>query len=342
MKREAITHTKMKRLCRRFDIPLWQGVGLLETLWHLTARETPRGNIGKLSDEDIALALDYRGDESKLIDALVETGWLDHHPTHRLIVHDWSEHADDAVHMRLARMRQFFADGRSPKITRLAGEERRSAQAFFTPIAHKGDLSAQNCSPSAPPEPRQNPAPPEPRQCRNQSPALPEPCPARAVTRAHTSVKPPAESVERLKKQPAETKKTAHVRKEAKTKNSRRSTNHVSDQARSDWPRGGWDTLEDFDTWWDGIVRGHPNKNRNGEARNKAIELVAQGGLGRVEFEKGYAALRAAKWETWGKKGGRYTENLLSILADSLWKHALNAVEIEEHRREKEFNEVAF
>jgi hypothetical protein len=40
MKREAVYHSKMRRLCRRLDIPQWQGVGLLESIWHLTARET--------------------------------------------------------------------------------------------------------------------------------------------------------------------------------------------------------------------------------------------------------------------------------------------------------------
>ena len=39
MKREALTHTKMHRLCRRLGLPLWQAVGLLESLFHLTARE---------------------------------------------------------------------------------------------------------------------------------------------------------------------------------------------------------------------------------------------------------------------------------------------------------------
>ena len=94
MKREAIGHTKMKRLCRRLDIPLWQAVGLLETLWGLTAREAPRGDIGKLSDEDIALAIDYRGAESKLIEALIGSGWLDRDPVERLVIHDWADHAD--------------------------------------------------------------------------------------------------------------------------------------------------------------------------------------------------------------------------------------------------------
>lgn len=127
MMRQALNHSKMKRLCRRMDIPQWQGVGLLESIWHLTARETPRGDIGKLSDEDIALAIDYHGDETKLIEALASAGWLDRHPEARLVVHDWHEHADDSVNMRLARARQFFVTGQSPKLSKLPGRERQSA-----------------------------------------------------------------------------------------------------------------------------------------------------------------------------------------------------------------------
>ncbi len=67
MKREAITHTKMKRLCRRLALSLWQAVGLLGTISHLTARgNAARESIGKLSDEDIALGIDYRGNEVRL------------------------------------------------------------------------------------------------------------------------------------------------------------------------------------------------------------------------------------------------------------------------------------
>ena len=139
MKREAVGHTKMKRLCRRLDIPLWQGVGLLESLWHLTAREAPRGNIGKLSNEDIALGIDYRGDEGKLLEALVETGWLDRHPVERLIVHDWSDHADDAIHARLARTHAFFSDGRVPKLVKLTLDERRAAKEFYDAAAKSAD-----------------------------------------------------------------------------------------------------------------------------------------------------------------------------------------------------------
>jgi hypothetical protein len=188
-----MAHTKMKRLCRRLDIPLWQAVGLMESLWHLTARETPRGDVGKLSDEDIALVLDYRGDEVEMLNVLADCGWLDRDPVHRLIVHDWSDHADDAVQMRLARTRLFFANGRPPKLSKLTGQERQSAVEFYRACSQNGNSCAQmgstsmqsrapvtnpcaqNGRLSAPPEPEPLPVPlPEPERepSANREPAL--------------------------------------------------------------------------------------------------------------------------------------------------------------------------
>lgn len=188
MKREAIGHTKMKRLCRRLDIPLWQGVGLLESIWHLTAREAPRGDIGKLSDEDIALAIDYRGDESKLIEALIASGWLDRDPVERLVIHDWADHTDDAVHMRLARARLCFVGGHVPKVTRLPGKEREAAHEYYRSCApehaHKTTVSApgvnatcaQNAISCVPPEPEPEPSPvPEP-DTHTPEPGATRPC----------------------------------------------------------------------------------------------------------------------------------------------------------------------
>jgi hypothetical protein len=163
MKREAVGHTKMKRLCRRLDLPLWQAIGLLESLWLLTGREAPRGDIGKLTDEDIALGIDYRGDEGAMLEALVGTGWLDRNPDGRLIIHDWADHADDAVHMRLARARLFFVGGRAPKLTRLTGKEKESAHKFYSSAQPVRTPCAQKEGSSAPPEPVPEPVPvPEP------------------------------------------------------------------------------------------------------------------------------------------------------------------------------------
>ena len=108
MKRDAINSTKLKKLCKRLDLRLYMGVGLMESLWHLTAREALQGDIGKLSNEDIALALDYEGDADALISALVECRWLDESASCRLVVHGWHEHSDDTIDVKLELADDFF------------------------------------------------------------------------------------------------------------------------------------------------------------------------------------------------------------------------------------------
>ena len=97
MLRTAHNSPKLKRLKRRLQIPQYAAVGLLESLWHMTATQAQRGDIGKWDDADIASQIEWEGDEGELIAAFVECGWLDEHPEHRLVVHDWHQHADTTV-----------------------------------------------------------------------------------------------------------------------------------------------------------------------------------------------------------------------------------------------------
>lgn len=131
MKREAISHTKMGRLARLLGLEPWGAVGIMESLWNLTARQAPRGDIGKLNNEDIAYSIGWAGDATVLVDALVASKLLDPSQEFRVVVHDWSEHADDVVHMRLARTHQYFADGKLPKITKIPKDEREKILAFY-------------------------------------------------------------------------------------------------------------------------------------------------------------------------------------------------------------------
>lgn len=158
MKREALNHSKMKRLCRRLGIPRWQAVGLLESIWALAAMETPRGDIGKLSNEDIADAIEYEGDAGQMIDGLVAARWLDPHPEFRLVVHDWFDHADDAVHMKLARARLAFWDGSPPKLTRLSMKERAAVEQHFA--SSKKYTTLGDIKPVSAPRTALNPEPP--------------------------------------------------------------------------------------------------------------------------------------------------------------------------------------
>lgn len=67
-------------------------VCVLERLWHATMANAQAGDIGKLSDVDIAEAIGWLGEPTPLVNALVAGGWLDRCEVHRLVVHDWHEH----------------------------------------------------------------------------------------------------------------------------------------------------------------------------------------------------------------------------------------------------------
>ncbi len=145
MKRGTDTHPKTLLLASELSMPRYAVVGLLESLWHFTARYTPSGNVGKFDNKLIAVSIDWDRDPDELIAALVRTGWLDEDPTHRLIVHHWPSHCDDATHMTLARAQEYFADGTEPKRTRLGQRERETADAFYSENRTTG-------APDSPPE----------------------------------------------------------------------------------------------------------------------------------------------------------------------------------------------
>jgi hypothetical protein len=165
VKREAPSNSKMKRLCRKLDVRLYQAVGILELLWHTTAREAPRGDIGKLTDEDIALAVDWPGDEHALINALVATGWLEKDKEHRLLVHDWHIHADEAVKKRLTRSGQLF----------IVEQRVATNHANVETKPPNGNLPRAGAGPEPEPEPEPVPEPdPEPEERESSAqPALP-------------------------------------------------------------------------------------------------------------------------------------------------------------------------
>lgn len=128
MKSGTIENPKTKRLARALGVPRCTAIGILESLWHFTASQCPRGNVGRFSDEDIAEAVFWEGDASALISALVECRWLDRSEEFRLIVHHWCDHADDRVNMKLARSLDTFACGKEPSTKRLSHEERRKLE----------------------------------------------------------------------------------------------------------------------------------------------------------------------------------------------------------------------
>lgn len=103
MKRGGPRHPKTIEFSELLGIRRAHAVGILELLFHFAAEFAPAGDVGKFTDKRIAAALDWGGAPDKLISAMVEARWLERHPTARLLVHDWDEHADRTTVQRLTR-----------------------------------------------------------------------------------------------------------------------------------------------------------------------------------------------------------------------------------------------
>jgi hypothetical protein len=120
LKREALTHPKLKLLARDLNCSINEVRGLMWALWGLAGFSFPRGDVGRLTNEEIALAVDYEGEHDFLIERLISRRLLDEVDDEdgRLFVHDWHEHADDSVQYKLARAGQTFANGVPSKRTK--------------------------------------------------------------------------------------------------------------------------------------------------------------------------------------------------------------------------------
>ena len=113
MKRGTIEHPKTLALMRALKLPKYAAVGILESLWHWTAKYAPRGDIGRFTDEDIAAGLAWDKDASELIQSLIVCRWIDKSGQVRLVVHDWPDHADGAVQKYISRNKLTFYKGDS-------------------------------------------------------------------------------------------------------------------------------------------------------------------------------------------------------------------------------------
>lgn len=108
MKRGTPRHIKTQKLAKSLKIPVAQAIGHLELLWHFTAEYTPQGNVGKYENNWLESNLLWTGKPGELIKNLIKVGWIDTDPVHRLIIHDWSDHADESVRKRLQRAHLSF------------------------------------------------------------------------------------------------------------------------------------------------------------------------------------------------------------------------------------------
>ncbi|TWT91654.1 hypothetical protein [Neorhodopirellula pilleata] len=108
MKTGTTSHPKFRSLQKRLELPVYAVVGILETVWMMAGQFADDGDLSRFTDDQIADAVDWPGDGSDLVEALVEHRWLDR-TKNGVSVHDWLEHCPKYVQDRLSK-RQKRAD----------------------------------------------------------------------------------------------------------------------------------------------------------------------------------------------------------------------------------------
>lgn len=108
MKTGTSEHLKYKQLKMLLKLPQYAVTGVLEELWQTTARSAPDGDIGRFTNKMIAAGMEWAGNADELIEALVDSGWLDSvdEDEGRLVVHDWHDHCPDYIKKRQRRTKQ--------------------------------------------------------------------------------------------------------------------------------------------------------------------------------------------------------------------------------------------
>ena len=155
-------HPKFARLKVLLRTNKSGALGYLEGLWHFCGRYTPTGALGKYSDGDIEAWLEWDGEEGALIAAYVKAGWVDVHPEHRLVVHDWHQHADDATRKAVSRAKAQFV-GLCPDTVETAATEiakvRMLSDSVGTPAEEITKVRTLSGLPEPVPEPEPVPVP---------------------------------------------------------------------------------------------------------------------------------------------------------------------------------------
>lgn len=133
MKSGTPGHIKTKKLKLRLNLPLWQVIGILESLWQFAADCADDGGVGRYSNEDIAAYMEWAGDPDELVDALVHCRWLDAHETLRLVVHDWDFHMPYYVEERIRKREQRLTSKKAGTRPNITGTVRGQSQESVGP-----------------------------------------------------------------------------------------------------------------------------------------------------------------------------------------------------------------
>jgi hypothetical protein len=133
--RAVTEHPKFARLKQLLGLSKCPTLGYLEGLWHFAGKYTPHGDLGKYGDAEIEAWLEWDGPAGKLMESFRTAGWIDTSDKHRLVIHDWHLHADNATKLSVKRSGRDF-------VTKTD-----------TVCAHRGDIVEESVTPLRLPEP---------------------------------------------------------------------------------------------------------------------------------------------------------------------------------------------
>lgn len=147
---------------------------MLDALWRMTKKLTPRGDIGHYTDEEIEKWIGWNRETPKpLMEILHDCRFLDRHedPAIRWVIHDWPEHCEEYVHIKVARMRERFIDGTYPHTGDLSQYQRAKFYEKFPEARPTTEPPSPNVRPFPSTSDRQRPR--QPRQSRSGNPDVP-------------------------------------------------------------------------------------------------------------------------------------------------------------------------
>lgn len=96
---EVGRHPKTKKLARKLGVSIPAAVGHLHFLWWWALDFAHDGVLDKFDSEDIAEAMEWDGDSEQLLEALIDSGYIDE-TDHGLVIHDWGEYAGKLLERR--------------------------------------------------------------------------------------------------------------------------------------------------------------------------------------------------------------------------------------------------
>ena len=101
---ELARHPKTKRFSRLAEISLPTAIGHLHLLWWWAIDYAQDGDLSKYDIRDITDAMEWPGDATVLIDAMVKSGFLDRENDTELTIHDWHDYAGRLMEQRKAQV----------------------------------------------------------------------------------------------------------------------------------------------------------------------------------------------------------------------------------------------